>query len=116
MKHYRDVEPRPPVPLLPALMRRRPRAYAEWKALQRWQKLPEWEEAPPGYLLRLAREQAGFTQQTLADRLGCSQQAIAQAERAASNPTIALLRQWAAATNHRLLTSLEPLAGTAWEG
>lgn len=86
-------------PRLPAtLRRRRPRAYAEWAALQRWGRLPVWEESPPGHLLRAAREAAGLTQEALARRLDCSQQAVAQAERADANPTIGFARRWAEAT------------------
>lgn len=89
-------------PLAPGLRRRRPRAWAEWKALRRWGRLPEWEESPVGYLLREAREGAGLTQARLAARLDCSQQAVAQAERADANPTVGLVRRWAAATGTRL--------------
>jgi len=84
------------------ILRRRPRDYAEWKWLRRWGQLPTWEELPAGYLLREAREAAGLTQAELAERLGCSQQAVARAERWRSNPTVALLRRWAAATGKRL--------------
>jgi transcriptional regulator with XRE-family HTH domain len=49
----------------------------------------------PGYLLRLARELAGLTRQELARRLGCSQQAVAQAERWNSNPIASFIRRWA---------------------
>jgi transcriptional regulator with XRE-family HTH domain len=65
--------------------------------LRRWGKLPEWEQGVVGYLLRLAREEAGLTQRELAGRLGVSQQAVAQAERWQSNPTVELIRRWAAA-------------------
>jgi transcriptional regulator with XRE-family HTH domain len=47
--------------------------------------------------MRLARERAGLTQADLARRLVCSQQAIAQAERWESNPTVEFIRRWAAA-------------------
>ena len=50
-----------------------------------------------GYLLREAREAAGFTQGRLAARLGRTQQAIAQAERFISNPTMEFVREWARA-------------------
>jgi DNA-binding XRE family transcriptional regulator len=76
------------------LKRRRPRAYAEWKALRRWGKLPAWEAVFPGYLLREARERAGLTQEQMAERLGCTQQAVARAERPDSNPTVAFLEAW----------------------
>ena len=84
-------EPRPD---LPWLRRNRPRAYEEWRALYRWGRLPTWEETPAGYLLRFAREAGGFTQKEMARRLGCSQQAVAQAERWQSNPTVRFLRRW----------------------
>jgi len=74
--------------------RRRPRCYAEWEALRRWNKLPEWEDAPIGFLLRAAREQAGWTQAQLGRRLRTSQQAVAQAERPDSNPTVGFVRRW----------------------
>lgn len=77
------------------LVRRRPRQFAEWKALKGWGRLPAWETEPVGYLMRLARERAGFTQTDLGRRLGCSQQAIAQAERWESNPTVEFIRKWA---------------------
>lgn len=89
-------------PLPSNLTRRRPRAWEEWKALRRWGKLPAWEELPVGYLMREAREAAGFSQAQLARRLGCSQQAVARAERWESNPTVKLLRAWAEATGRRL--------------
>ena len=86
---------------LPAsLERRRPRSYLEWKTLRGWDKLPVWENDPPGYLLRNLREHAGWTQQKLARRLACSQQAIAQAERWNSNPTMRFLQAWANALDY----------------
>jgi DNA-binding XRE family transcriptional regulator len=95
---FRPIAARQALPLSPTLRRRRPRAYAEWAALRRWGRLPAWEESPPGYLLRAARETAGFTQEALARRLDCSQQAVAQAERADANPTLGFARRWAQAT------------------
>ena len=77
------------------IRRLRPRSYSEWKALRRWGKLPPWEAESAGYLLRLAREEAGLTQSQLARRLACTQQAVAQAERWQSNPTVEFLRRWA---------------------
>jgi DNA-binding XRE family transcriptional regulator len=85
---------------------RKPRNFEEWKALRRWNKLPEEEEAVPGFLLRLAREEAGLTQTQLARRLGITQQAVAQAERWSSNPTWNLLRAWAEACGRRIV--IEP--------
>lgn len=82
----------------PAWARRtRPRSYEEWKALRRWGKLPPWEPLRPGYLLRVAREEAGLSQAELADRLAVTQQAVARAERWESNPTVQLLERWAEA-------------------
>jgi len=80
--------------LAEGLRRTRPRVYEEWKALRRWVKLPDWESSPAGYLLRLTREEASLTQAELAKALHCSQQAVAQAERWASNPTLAFVRRW----------------------
>lgn len=95
MRSYRAPK-RPLLPALPLSLRRtRPRQYEEWKALHRWRKLPPWEPERPGYVLRLAREKAGLTQHDLARRLGCSQQAVAQAERWNSNPTVAFMTRWA---------------------
>ena len=79
------------------LVRRKPRAFAEWNALRGWRKLPLWEVDPIGFHLRLAREKAGLTQAVLAVRLGCSQQAVAQAERWEANPTVDFIRRWAKA-------------------
>jgi DNA-binding XRE family transcriptional regulator len=81
----------------PPPRRRRPRAYLKWAALRRWGQLPPWEEFSAGYLLREARERVHRTQSELAERLGVSQQAIAQAERWRSNPTVHFLRAWAEA-------------------
>ena len=84
------------LPPLPAGLRRtRPRDFVEWRTLRRWGKLPDWESVPIGYVLRDLREGAGLTQRELATNLGCSQQAIAQAERWNSNPTVSHLRRWA---------------------
>jgi len=82
--------------LSPRIRRLRPRSFSEWKALRRWGKLPPWEADSAGYLLRLAREEAGLTQSELARLLGCTQQAVAQAERWQSNPTVEFLGRWAA--------------------
>ena len=93
---------------LPKLRRRRPRGYEEWQALRRWGRLPEQEELVVGYLLREAREACGLTQVELARRIGCSQQAISQAERWQSNPTVQLLERWAEAVGGRLELSISP--------
>lgn len=90
-------ERRPLWRLAPSIKRRRPRDYVEWKTLREWGKIPYWEESPPGYLLREAREKAGFTQRDLAARLGTTQQAVSQAERSDANPTVAFMRRWAEA-------------------
>jgi DNA-binding XRE family transcriptional regulator len=98
-----------PLPFeLPRLPRRRPRSFEEWAALRRWRRLPAEEQLVPGYLLRAAREEGGLTQQDLARRLGCSQQAVSQAERWSANPTAELMRAWAEATGRRLEIELVP--------
>ena len=79
----------------PALRRTRPRSFIEWKTLRRWGKLPAWEADSAGYLLRLTREEAGLTQKDLAKGLRSTQQAVAQAERWNSNPTVEFFRRWA---------------------
>ena len=84
------------------LTRRRPRSFLEWRTLREWGKLPERESSVTGYLLRVAREDAGLTQAELARSLGVTQQAVAQAERWESNPTIAFISRWAAACNCRV--------------
>jgi DNA-binding XRE family transcriptional regulator len=86
----------------PNLTRRRPRSFVEWRTLRDWGRLPEREMAVSGYLLRVARESAGLTQAKLAARLGVSQQAVAQAERWESNPTVAFIQRWSSACNRRL--------------
>ena len=80
---------------IPQLTRRRPRAFAEWRALRRWEKLPAQEANVAGYLLRAAREEAGLTQTRLATKLGISQQAVARAERWSANPTVRFMSRWA---------------------
>jgi len=90
------------------LRRTRPRSYEEWRALRSWDRLPDWEPAPIGYLLREAREGAGLTQRQLAERLGVSQQAVAQAERWQSNPSWSLIRSWAEALAAKAELSLRP--------
>ena len=91
---------------LPRLGRRRPRDYQEWLALKRWGRLPSSESLVAGYLLREAREGAGLSQQELSRRLGCSQQAISQAERWQSNPTVRFMELWARETDCRLQLDL----------
>lgn len=94
-------------PLSPDIKRTRPRSYVEWKTLRRWRKLPPWVDIFPGYLMREAREKAGLSQRELGARLGCSQQAIAQAERPRSNPSVAFLREWAHAVGAQLYLSFD---------
>ena len=65
------------------------------------------EDGAAGDLLRRAREKAGLTQTELADRLGHTQQAVAQAERAESNPTVSFLRRWARACGRSLSIRLK---------
>jgi DNA-binding XRE family transcriptional regulator len=96
----------PPQPPL-RLNRRRPRSFSEWRALRRWGKLQAWEVDVPGFLLRLARSEAGLTQSVLADRLGITQQAVSRAENWSSNPTVGLMRRWLAVCGQRLELSLE---------
>jgi ribosome-binding protein aMBF1 (putative translation factor) len=65
------------------------------------------EDGSSGDLLRRAREKAGLTQTELADRLGHTQQAVAQAERAESNPTVSFLHRWARACGRSLSIRLK---------
>ncbi len=60
------------------------------------------EDASVGELLRHAREQAALTQAELAHAFRCTQQAIAQAERAETNHTVEFLRRWARACKKHL--------------
>ena len=89
------------------LSRQRPRSFLEWRQLRDWSRLPDREVNVPGYLLRAAREEEGFTQTQLAAKLGISQQAVARAERWTSNPTVELLGRWARACGRRLELSLQ---------
>jgi DNA-binding XRE family transcriptional regulator len=90
--------------LLPVLdlPRGKPRSFVEWKTLRRWGQLPPAENSVPGYLMRLAREEAGLTQVELARRLGSTQQAVAQAERWQSNPTVSFMKTWMKACGKEL--------------
>ncbi|HVS12889.1 MAG TPA: helix-turn-helix transcriptional regulator [Thermoanaerobaculia bacterium] len=99
-----------PPPLRRGAKRRRPRDYVEWRALRQWNGVPPWEDDPAGFILRAAREDAGLSQADLAERLGSSQQAVAQAERWESNPTVSFLRRWAEAAGVELLIRFEPAA------
>jgi transcriptional regulator with XRE-family HTH domain len=62
----------------------------------------------PGYRLRKSREEAGLTQAQMADRLGVTQQAVARAERADSNPSFRLLEAWAEALGARIRLEIVP--------
>jgi DNA-binding XRE family transcriptional regulator len=84
------------------LIRKKPRNYLEWKTLRQWDRLSASERDIPGYLLRLAREESGLTQQQLADALEITQQAVAQAERWASNPSVNFMKRWARACGKRI--------------
>ena len=96
MKNYRAPDRTGKLPELDPV-RKRPRVYLEWKTLRMWERLPTSERDIPGYLLRMAREKAGLTQQQLAVELATTQQAVAQAERWTSNPSIYFVRRWAVA-------------------
>ena len=106
VKTYTSPKGRLIAELPSGLLRRKPRSYPEWKTLRSWGKLPAWEQEPAGYLLRTSRELAGLTQGELANRLGVSQQSVAQAERWGSNPTVGFMRAWAAASGRELRLSL----------
>jgi len=84
------------------LPRVKPRGFIEWKTLRRWGQLSGSERGVPGYLLRLAREETGLTQAELASKLEVSQQAVAQAERWQSNPTVAFMASWMRACGREL--------------
>jgi DNA-binding XRE family transcriptional regulator len=89
---------------LPALnlIRKRPRDYFEWKTLRQWDRLSVSERDVPGYMLRLAREKEGLTQKQLANELEITQQAVAQAERWTSNPSINFMKRWSVACGMRM--------------
>ena len=105
MKRYRTPGKRGDLPTL-NLTRKRPRNYIEWKALRRWGRLPIPEREVPGYLLRLAREEASLTQKQLADKLDITQQAVAQAERWTSNPSVNFMKKWARACGKEIRVDL----------
>jgi len=107
MKKYAAAPSFPLAEPSKGLRRRKPRNYLEWKTLRQWGALPSWEETSPGFLLRSAREEAGGTQQEMGKRLGCSQQAISQAERWGSNPTVQFLREWAQELGRDVEISIE---------
>lgn len=108
VKTLRAPKPRI-VPDPPSWARRsRPRSYVEWKNLRAWGELPPWEPLRAGYVLRLAREEVGLTQEELAGRLRVSQQAVARAERCGSNPTAALMERWARACGAEIDIVIRP--------
>ena len=96
MEKERAVVKRSRIRSLPDLdlPRIRPRSFVEWKTLKRWGELPDSELTVSGYLLRAAREEAGLNQIQLASVLEVTQQAVAQAERWQSNPTIGFMTRW----------------------
>lgn len=56
----------------------------------------------PGEALRGVREAARLSQATVATKMGCTQQAVAQAERRNSNPTLRYMTRFARACGRRL--------------
>ncbi len=104
----RIIEPKlVPLPFsLPDFPRRRPRSFEEWSALRRWGRLSSQENLVIGYQLRAAREAKDLSQAELASRLGCSQQAVSQAERWSSNPTMDFVQRWAKALGVELEVAL----------
>ncbi len=58
--------------------------------------------------LTLVRERAGLTQRELADRLGCSQPAISQAEAGGASLSIATLQRFADALGCDLQLDIVP--------
>jgi len=115
-------DPRPVGSAIPGAVRRlrlgrgRPRAFAEWSTLRRWEKLPEWEMRVPGFLLRLARTEAGLSQRELAKHLEVTQQAVSQAELWSSNPTVGFMRRWVEACGRSLVIGLSGLGATNRSG
>lgn len=91
-----------------------PRSFIEWKTLRRWNKLPAGEIDIWGYLLRIIREKRRITQKDLAEKLGITQQAVAQAERWTSNPTLSFLERWCKACSCKF--NLENLISSEDEG
>jgi DNA-binding XRE family transcriptional regulator len=106
LKSYRAPESVGKLPEL-NLVRKRPREYLEWRTLRLWERLPVSERDIPGYLLRMAREEAGLTQQRLADELEITQQAVAQAERWIYNPSVNFMKRWARACGMSTRIELE---------
>lgn len=69
----------------------------------------------PGALLADARRRAGLTQADLAKRLAISQAAVAQLERADSNPRLATLDRALRATGVELVVTTRPRRATVDE-
>jgi DNA-binding XRE family transcriptional regulator len=106
LKNYHAPESTGKLPELD-LVRKRPREYLEWRTLRSWERLPASERDIPGYLLRMVREETGLTQQRLADELEITQQAVTQAERWISNPSVNFMKRWARACGTSIRIGLE---------
>jgi DNA-binding XRE family transcriptional regulator len=55
----------------------------------------------------MVREEAGLTQRQLADELATTQQAVAQAERWTSNPSVNFMKRWGRACGKLIRVELE---------
>ena len=77
---------------------------------------PRGSASLPGKLLADARQRAGVTQAELAKRLTISQAAVAQLERADSNPRLATLDRALRAVGVELLVTTRPRRPTVDEG
>jgi transcriptional regulator with XRE-family HTH domain len=64
--------------------------------------------APPGSLIRHARESVGLSQAELARRIETTQSAVARLESGRSNPRLDTLDRAIAATGQRLAITVEP--------
>lgn len=84
-----------------------PEYRAEWEAL-------EEPFALAAAIIR-ARDEAGLTQEQLAERMGTKQSVIARWEAGRLMPSSRTLRRVAEATGHRLRISFEPLSAPAAE-
>jgi transcriptional regulator with XRE-family HTH domain len=73
------------------------------------------DSSRPGLLLGQARRRAGITQTDLAARLGITQAAVAQLERADANPRIATLDRALRATGAALVIGTRPRAASVDE-
>jgi len=63
---------------------------------------------PPSRLIRRARQDAGLTQQQLAERMNTTQSVIARLESPRSNPRMDTLARAVAATGHQIHVDLRP--------